>query len=244
MTGSLSSSLGPLRLPAWVSTRNGLSAGVRLMLAGAALVVIVLSSVSLYAIFYRLYVPTLLHQAPAYLQYDRTGVANTTAVVNFVPEKNYKFLSTSQAYAVALDLRVPTSEENRRLGNFMVSLELCNGKGVPVHQSSRPAILPYRSGLMWHLRTLVQSPLLLLSWWQEEESLHIDMIDVMYDRHFSPINFARISLSKPLQVYDATIVIRAQFTGLRYWMYYWRLPTALVFVSIAVAWQLVFTAVA
>ncbi|KAJ1647614.1 hypothetical protein LPJ64_000993 [Coemansia asiatica] len=243
MTGS-TSSLGLLRLPAWVSTRNGLSAGIRLMLAGAALVAIVLSSVLLYAMFYRLYVPTLLHQAPVYLQYDRTGLGNTTAMVSFVPERNYKFLSTSQAYAVALDLRVPTSAENRRLGNFMVYLELCNGKGVPVHQSSRPAILRYRSGLIWHLRTLIQAPLVLLNWWQEDESLHIDLIDVMYDRHFSPINFARISLSKPLQVYSASIVIRAQFTGLRYWMYYWRLPTALVFVSIAVVWQLVFTAIA
>ncbi|KAJ1870288.1 hypothetical protein LPJ57_005377 [Coemansia sp. RSA 486] len=247
MTGSLSSlssSQGLLRLPAWVSTRNGLSAGVRLLLAGTALTAIFLSSVSLYAMFYRLYVPTLLHQAPVYLQYDTANPANTTAVVNFVPEKNYKFLSTSQAYTVALDLRVPTSDENRKLGNFMVSLELCSGNGVSVHRSSRPGILPYRSKIMWSIRTLVQMPLLLLDWWHEDESLHIDLIDVLYDRHFSPINHARISLSKPLQVYDAFIVIRAHFTGLRYWMYYWRMPTAIVFVAVAVVWQLVFTAVA
>ncbi|KAJ2869440.1 hypothetical protein FB639_004759 [Coemansia asiatica] len=199
------------------------------MLAGAVLVAIVLSSVLLYAIFYRLYVPTLLHQAPIYLQYDCIDLENTMAMVSFVPERNYKFLSLSQAYAITLDLCVPTSAENWCLGNFM---------------SSHPAILCYRSGLIWHLHTLIQAPLVLLNWWQEDKSLYIDLINIMYDRHFLPTNFACILLSKLLQVYSASIVICAQFTGLHYWMYYWRLPTTLVFVSIAIVWQLVFTTIA
>ncbi|KAJ2853822.1 hypothetical protein J3B02_002960 [Coemansia erecta] len=115
---------------------------------------------------------------------------------------------------------------------------------MPVHQSSHPAILCYRSGLIWHLHTLIQAPLVLLNWWQEDKSLYIDLINIMYDRHFLPTNFACILLSKLLQVYSASIVICAQFTGLHYWMYYWRLPTTLVFVSIAIVWQLVFTTIA
>ncbi|KAJ1932999.1 Berardinelli-Seip congenital lipodystrophy 2 (seipin), partial [Kickxella alabastrina] len=127
MTGRLASLKN--RLPEWVSTRNGISAGVRFLLAGGALTVILISSISLYAIFYKLYVPTLLHEAPIYLQYDPAGKMNTTATVSFVPEKNYKFLSMSQAYTVSLDLRVPVSPENQQLGNFMVALKLCNRWG-------------------------------------------------------------------------------------------------------------------
>ncbi|KAI7833297.1 putative adipose-regulatory protein-domain-containing protein [Kickxella alabastrina] len=242
MTGRLASLKN--RLPEWVSTRNGISAGVRFLLAGGALTVILISSISLYAIFYKLYVPTLLHEAPIYLQYDPAGKMNTTATVSFVPEKNYKFLSMSQAYTVSLDLRVPVSPENQQLGNFMVALKLCNRWGQLVHMSSRPAILPYKSWMLRTLETTLQSPMLALGLWQEADDLRVEMLDVMYDKRFAPITSATVSLSKPLQVYKANIVIRAQFTGLRYWMYYWRLPTALAFISAAVVWQMVFTVVA
>ncbi|KAJ2354707.1 hypothetical protein GGF43_003109 [Coemansia sp. RSA 2618] len=234
------------RLPSTLTTRTGLSLAVRALLAAAAVGMVVLSSTVLYGVFYRLYVPQLLHQAPVYLQYPASALipANTTADVSFVPASNYKFLSTSQAYTVSLDLDVPTSEANRMLGNFMVALELRDRRGRAVHQSARASILPYESRPVQLLRTLVRSVPLALGLADERARLHVPLIDAMYDKHFSPITSAWISLSKPLQVYSAHITIRAQFSGLRYWMYYWRLPTALAFIAVAVVWQLVLTAVA
>ncbi|KAJ1735831.1 hypothetical protein LPJ61_000337 [Coemansia biformis] len=217
---------------------GGLAIAVRAVLAATAATAVVLSSVMLYGVFYRLYVPQLLHEAPVYLQYATPPAANTTAVVDLVPASDYKFLSTSQAYSVALDLDVPTSEANQQIGNFMVAIELCNRQGVPVHQSVRPSIVPHQSALVHLLRTAVRAVPLALGLSRESVRLHVPLIEAMYDKHFSPITNARISLSRPLQVYSAHITIRAQFSGLRYWMFYWRLPTAVAFVSAAIVWQL------
>ncbi|KAJ2480466.1 hypothetical protein IWW56_002410 [Coemansia sp. RSA 2131] len=233
-------SLTRTRLTNALSARTGLSLAVCTLLAGAATVTIILSSTMLYGVFYKLYVPQLLHSAPVYFQYS----ANTTALVNFVPSSNYKFLSTSQAYSVSLDLDVPTSDLNRDLGSFMVDLELRDRHAHAIHLSSRPSILPYESQLVRTMRTLVRSVPLALGLIDERTRLCVRLVDDVYDKHFSPVTSAWIALSKPVQVYSAKIIIRAQFSGLRYWMYYWRVPTALVFIVVAVAWQLVLTVVA
>ncbi|KAI8324587.1 hypothetical protein GQ54DRAFT_238196, partial [Martensiomyces pterosporus] len=198
---------------------------VKTSLAIGALSAILFSSITLYSIFYRLYVPKLVHDAPVYLQYS--SPTNVSASVSLVPQSNYKFLSASQAYSVSLVLDVPTSETNQMLGNFMVSLELCDRSGKPVHKSSRPSIAPYRSGLVKLMHTLVKAVPLALGISREETTLDIELV----------------SGFKPLQVYAARVVFIAEFTGLRYWMYYWRVPTATVFVSIAVMWQLAFAVV-
>ncbi|KAJ2841688.1 hypothetical protein IWW36_006174, partial [Coemansia brasiliensis] len=241
---SLSAILNRISLPSTLSARTGLSLAVRGLLIAAAIVIVILSSTTLYAIFYKLYVPQLLHQAPVYLQYPASSAENTTAVVNFVPASDYKFLSTSQAYSVSVDLDVPTSEANRQLGNFMVVLELQNRYGKVVHQSARPSILPYQSRAVQMLQTFVRAIPLALGVSRESTLLHVPLIDDVYDRHFSPITSARIVLTKPIQVYQAHITIRAQFSGLRYWMYYWKIPTALAFIVAGASWQLLLTAVA
>ncbi|KAJ2682670.1 hypothetical protein H4R19_007093, partial [Coemansia spiralis] len=131
-----------------------------------------------------------------------------------------------------------------QIGNFMVAIEMRNRQGAAMHQSARPSIVPYRSRLVRLMRTAVHAVPLALGLSRESLCLHIPLIDNMYDQHFSPITHAHISLSHPLQVYAAHITIRAQFTGLRYWMYYWSLPAALVFVSFGVVWQLIVSAIA
>ncbi|KAJ2359748.1 hypothetical protein IW150_007700, partial [Coemansia sp. RSA 2607] len=119
------------RLPNWINTRTGLSTSVRLLLGSGAILAVLVSSITLYLAFYRLYVPKLVHQSPVYLQYPAANSGqNTTAVVNFVSAHSYKFLSTSQAYTVALRLTAPASEENLALGSFMVTVELCTAGGT------------------------------------------------------------------------------------------------------------------
>ncbi|KAJ2295212.1 hypothetical protein IWW55_005523 [Coemansia sp. RSA 2706] len=221
--------------------RTGAALAMRVLLVGAAVVAAVVSSAALYGLFYRLYVPQLMHQAPVHLQYAANG---TAAEVSFVAAAHYKFLSTSQAYTVALDLHVPASETNRALGVFMVELELRDRRGRAVHRSARAAMLPYRSAGVRALQTLVRAVPLALGLADESTWLHVPLLERAFDRHFTPITHAHVALSKPVQTYAASVTIRAQFSGLRYWMYYWRLPTALVFVAAAVAWQLVLAAVA
>ncbi|KAJ2553545.1 hypothetical protein EV175_002902 [Coemansia sp. RSA 1933] len=230
-----------IALPEPPTLRRGASLVVRVMLAAIALSAVVVSSIALYGIFYRLYVPQLMHESAVHFQYPTDG-GNTTALVTFVPETDYKFLSTSQAYTVSLDIDVPTSETNQQLGSFMVYLELQTRNGGVVKESARAAMVAYRSRMVRLLQTMVRAVPLALGLWRETDVVHVQLVDVLYDRHFSPITRAKVALSKPLQVYGARLVICAQFSGLRYWMYYWRLPTAIVFIGAAVAWQVLFTA--
>ncbi|KAJ1931847.1 hypothetical protein FBU59_006575, partial [Linderina macrospora] len=139
---------------------------------------------------------------------------------------------------------VPTSEANEQIGNFMVSLELCDRNGDIVHAASRPAILGYRSSPVKFMQTMVRAVPLALGWMDERTQLDVRLMDSVYDRRFAPITVAKVMLSQPVQVYKARVVIVAEFSGLRYWMFYYRTPTAVVFVAIAVMWQLAFTVVA
>ncbi|KAJ2615516.1 hypothetical protein H4S08_001199 [Coemansia sp. RSA 1365] len=241
---NISNTLGHIRLPGWLRMGTVASICTRIVLAYIAFTIIVISSTVLYGIYYKLYVPQLMHQAPVYLQYPVLASANTTADVNFVPESDYKFLSMSQAYSVSLDLEVPTSEFNRDIGSFMVSLDLQNRLGESMYQSARPSILPYQSLPVRLLSTVVRAVPLALGLTHESTRLQITLLDSMYDKHLSPITNARISLSKPLQVYSAQITICAQFSGLRYWMYYFRISTGVVFIASAVGWQLFLASIA
>ncbi|KAJ2762846.1 hypothetical protein IWQ56_004956, partial [Coemansia nantahalensis] len=233
------------RLAGVLSGRSGgLAIAVRVALAATTVASAVVSSILLYGVFYRLYVPQLLHEAPVYLQYAAWPGANATAVVDFVPASDYKFLSTSQAYSVVLDLDVPTSDVNEQIGNFMVAVEMRSRQGAVMHQSARPSIVPYQSRVVRLMRTAVHAVPLALGLSRESLRLHVPLIDDMYDKRQSPITHAHISLSRPLQVYSTRITVRAQFTGLRYWMYHWSVPAALVFVSFGAVWQLVVSAIA
>ncbi|KAJ2000557.1 hypothetical protein GGI04_004103 [Coemansia thaxteri] len=232
------------RLPAWVSARNGASLAIRLTLGALALGAVLFSSVALYGVFYQLYVPKLLHEAAVHLQYGAEGAGSTTAHIDFVGKRDYRFLSTSQAYTVTLDLTVPTSEYNEGLGNFMIALDLLTATGRPVVSSARAAILPYRSGGVRALHTVVRAVPLALGLLREQTVLNVVLADGIYDKHFDPIVAARLSLSCPLHVYSASLVVAARFAGLRYWMYYCRAPVAVLFVAAAALWQLVLMAVA
>ncbi|KAJ2052649.1 hypothetical protein GGI08_004978 [Coemansia sp. S2] len=230
------------RLPTWVSARSGASLAIRVTLATAALATVLVSSAVLYGMFYKLYVPKLLHEASVHLQY--TSATNTSAYIGFVKKPNYRFLSTSQAYTVTLDLHVPTSEYNEKLGNFMISLDMLDAKAGLVYHAARAAILPYRSTAVRHLRTAVRAIPLALGLLEETTVLRVELATDLYDRMYSPIVAARLALSQPLQVYSATLTVAARFDGLRYWMYYWRTPVASLFISIAAMWQIVLMGVA
>ncbi|KAJ2747870.1 hypothetical protein GGI20_000165 [Coemansia sp. BCRC 34301] len=231
-----------VRLPTWVSARGCASLTIRVTLGIAAVAAVLFSSAALYGMFYKLYVPKLLHEAPVHLQY--TSPSNTSAFITFVNKHSYRFLSTSQAYTVTLDLNVPTSEYNERLGNVMVSLDMLDAHGGLVYHAARAAILPYRSAAVRYLQTLVRGVPLALGLSHESTVLSIVLADDLYDRLYSPVVAARLALSHPLQVYSASLTLAARFGGLRYWMYYWRTPVAVLFVSLAAVWQLILMAVA
>lgn len=214
---------------------------IRAILATSALAGIMVSSLFLYSTFYRLYVPTRVHEAPVYLDYRQHSAV---ADIEFVEGSSYKFLSTSQAYNVRMELDMPTSPHNQEAGIFMVNLVMRSRQNTVLQEAARPSILPYQSQPVRWMQTMVKAVPLAVGWIREEATLKVPLLDDMYERHFEPITNARIWLSKPVEVYAARLIIEAKFQGLRYWMYYWRVPVGILFISAAVVWQIVLAAMA
>ncbi|GAA5930322.1 seipin [Sporobolomyces koalae] len=61
----------------------------------------------------------------------------------FVDLPNGKYGAPGEAYDLSLELRVPSSQQNLVMGNFMVSVSLLNSNSEPVLNNSRPAILTH-----------------------------------------------------------------------------------------------------
>ncbi|KAF9923537.1 hypothetical protein BGZ65_008822, partial [Modicella reniformis] len=197
-----------------------------------------------YLSFYWFYIPQRGHVGQVHLQYDNpTG--GPSALVDFTRGGRYsQFLRAEQAYNIAVNLHVPASEKNVAIGNFMVAVNLQRADGTNVMVSSRPAILTYQSLPLRLMRTAWKAVPLVLEWSKEDQVLRIPLIEHYVEDASNPVARAWISISTPdLQVYRSTIHIDAHFHGLRYFMYYYKFSTALVFMLVFIFWELVFTVV-
>jgi seipin len=147
---------------------------------------------------------------------------------------------------------MPRTPTNLDAGNFMLDLALLAPKAVPdvlagwlsnttlqdvLHRSRRPAILPYSSPILslshkalhlpWHLMNLRDL---------DRSRLVVPMFEMLsYGRGQRNVpTHARLELQSEsvLQVYDARLVFRAQFQGLRYLVYTYRVTFYLLFTTL------------
>ncbi|KAI1304445.1 Berardinelli-Seip congenital lipodystrophy 2 (seipin) [Mortierella claussenii] len=155
--------------------------------------------------------------------------------------KQRQILRGEQAYDISVWLTVPTSSTNVGLGNFMIKVQLQNRNGQALITSSRPAIVTFESFLLRISRTVWRAIPLLLKWTREAQTLRVSLMENFVEDTSNPVSQVIIEISNPhLQIYKASLHINARFQGLRYFMYYYRISTAVVFISIFIFWELVF----
>ncbi|KAJ1976341.1 hypothetical protein H4R34_004014 [Dimargaris verticillata] len=218
---------------------------VQCILASAALVAMLSIAVGLYGLLYYTFIPPQSKQFPAYLQYPQGTAAGSkvpaaTARVPISSNNRAQVLSSTQTYTVSVDLVVPTSPANRRQGNFMVGLDLVGSSGDKCYSEQRPALLPYQSTVVRAIRTLFQALPLALQWTREAQDVRVVMAEAYTDARYNPAVEAYVAISNPaLQVYSARVSFDIQYSGLRYWMYYWPWTSATAFVALALFWQMV-----
>lgn len=127
----------------------------------------------------------------------------------------------------------------------MIGLELKSKDNKTVQSSSRPCILAYQSTLLRIFTTIWQILPLLFGFSKEEQNLHVVMLENMVESSEAPITHAIITISNEnLEVYIAKIRLDAYFQGLRYFMYYHRISTAIVFITIFLLWESFFSIIA
>ncbi|KAG0026802.1 Berardinelli-Seip congenital lipodystrophy 2 (seipin) [Podila clonocystis] len=223
---------------------------VKFMIGLFVLILLVGVSIAAYLSFYWLYIPQRGHVGQVHLQYEKPrlpGVmtAGPSAEVDFSRGGRYgQFLRADQAYDISVNLAVPTSEQNVAIGNFMVIVTLLRADGKIVMSSSRPAILTYQSQPLRLMRTAWKAVPLVLDWSKEDQVLKVPMIENYVEDSANPVTRAYVEISHPdLQVYRSTIHIDAHFHGLRYFMYYWKVSTALVFMAVFIFWEIIFSVV-
>lgn len=232
-----------------LSSRTAIKAYLSTILFLTTSTVLLTLSSTAYAFFYYKYIPQINLERVLYLQYGGKGhnqypyatvALDTTALIS------------QQAYDVELILDMPRCRTNLDAGNFMLDLLLLASKPVPdmvsswlsnitvdnmLHHSRRPAILPYSSPVVSLSHTFLHLPWHLMNLKDLDRShLIVPMFDMLvFPRGSRNIpSHARLELQSDttLQVYDAKLVFRAKFQGLRYLVYNYRIVTFVIFTTL------------
>ncbi|KAF7928237.1 hypothetical protein EAE99_004995 [Botrytis elliptica] len=201
-----------------------------------------------YAGFYWSWVPALGVERTVWLQF-----APGQHPHGIVPLDNS--LVTRQEYDIQLELHMPRSPLNLNAGNFMIHVNFLGPNcktpslvpGVEhllplsritknedvLFSSRRPTILTYESELVSGLGKLINAPLYVLGWKREDEKITVEMAEgVSFPRGNKNIPSAvEVVIEKDsgeVQIYGCRIFMRAKLSGLRWWMWNWRIGSAII----------------
>ncbi|GAA5875096.1 hypothetical protein JCM16303_005006 [Sporobolomyces ruberrimus] len=151
-------------------------------------------------------VDPIIGRERVWLQY---GEFRTPYGIIELPKGRYE--APGENYDVSLELKVPSSQQNLLIGNFMVSINLLNEENSSILNNSRPSILthptyPRFSHLLPHLRPIppptqsIEIPLLESvglnrnSWTVDRKRVERILVEVgRKDAHSDPINGASLN---------------------------------------------------
>lgn len=195
-------------------------------------------SVFMYVTFYYAYVPAISHIRPVHLEFssctDASGLCSNPSA-NVTLTQQHHLLQSGQPYNIILDLEMPESDSNKQLGMFMIQLKLIGRNGQSISHSRRSAMLRYKSGALHFLSTIFFSPFLLTGPMEEKQTLKVEMFSEYLENPHNPVTNICIEIeSRWLELYSAQLRIQAQFTGLRYLMFYWPILSATLGIAIHV----------
>ncbi|XP_064486176.1 seipin-like [Ornithodoros turicata] len=141
-------------------------------------------------------------------------------------------LMPGQKYKIFLELEMPESEANQRIGMFTVKLDMLSKEGNVVRSSLRSGSLRYKSFVVRLFYTLLYIPMFLFGSAEEKQVVLIGLFESYEEPYMQPSTHAEVELRNEfIEVYTATLKIYADFSGLRYILYYWPLLSALVGIS-------------
>ncbi|KAH0275571.1 hypothetical protein KCU91_g4468, partial [Aureobasidium melanogenum] len=217
-------------------------------------------SIAAYLVFYWTYIPRIGFSRPIHLQFDSLE-SPPWGVANLAPD-----LVSLQPYDVKVQIRLPRTKINTEIGNFMIKTALyapgekgsvIDDSRIPVAKdpgsskvlasSRRSAILTYYSPVVDLARKATELHWLILGWRLEAETLEIPV--------FNGVSFAKgwrnvpdtmqVQVQSParMQIYEANVVFKARFQGLRWIMYNHRITSAIVFIGAFWGTEVLFTAI-
>ncbi|ELR01687.1 hypothetical protein VC83_00915 [Pseudogymnoascus destructans] len=220
-----------------------------------------------YVLFYVNYIPKIGIEREVHLQYggDASSPYGLVSLDNSVMPQ--------QAYDILVEIDLPTSPANSKLGNFMVDMVMLSSEykdssrpgtstsrpsdlhswipaGSILFSSRRPAILTFRSDVVSLGKQLAGLPLYILGWHRESERLRIPMAEGIVFENGNNNAPRKVYLDiqcrhqQALQVYSMRLLLLAKFSGLRWLMYNHRIFSFMVFTTAFWAAEVFFALVA
>lgn len=196
--------------------------------------VITWTSVLLYGVFYWNYIPKSSHVYPVHLHFESKACPEgfcdyPIANLAIVRPGQDDYLARGQRYKIYLELEMPESEANQRIGMFTVRLDMISEDGEVLRSTQRSGVLRYKSILVRLLSTLTYIPFLLFGSAEEKQTVSVLLFDRYEEDYAKPATQASIMVrNSHIEIYTATLKIYADFTGLRYLLYNWPLTSAVV----------------
>lgn len=214
--------------------------------------VLIYASVFMYGSFYFAFIPVVAHEAPLHVGFEpcfdapqKCGFINASVPMNMLsgsgnqganPERNSPVLMAGQPYTVVVALNMPESPRNLELGMFMSCLQVLSGnkaqksdKEEIIRSSCKSSMLQYRSILLRTIETLIFVPFYVSGHLVEKQNVYVEFFDDFTDNPLNPAKQLEFELqSRFAEIYDARLIIHAKFVGLRYFMYYYPVTSAIV----------------
>ena len=138
-----------------------------------------------------------------------------------------------QNYKITLNLDMPESAVNAYVGCFNLKSTMRGDNGRILAEQERLIQLTYKSPMVRYVESWIYLPLYLIGWSEERYQTSADLFrnykEGFGDRQTSMLE---LSIDNPeVQIYEASVSIQTLYSGLRYYMYYWRITTALIIIS-------------
>nr|XP_020469406.1 seipin-like [Monopterus albus] len=203
------------------------------------LVLLLWVSIFLYGSFYYSYMPTVSFSTPVHFYYtsdchdsEAALCSFPTANISFMKNERDHVMANGQPYRISLELEMPESPVNEKLGMFMVKMSSYTKGGKTVSSVGRSTMLHYRSSLLQTLSTFMFSPLLLTGMTEQKQLIEVELFSDYKTNAYEPTAGAVIEIhSKRVQIYSSQLRIHAYFTGIRYVLYNFPLTSAVIGVT-------------
>ncbi|KAK3879061.1 hypothetical protein Pcinc_016344 [Petrolisthes cinctipes] len=234
----LGSYIDDRRKAAWNYLQSWQSTVYSMVVLGATMVVIFWASVFLYISFYFTFMPQESVTWPIHFQYrscvEQPGLcSNPTAMVGVTDPVRGTVLVGGQQYRVVVDMDMPESLTNQKIGMFLLSMEMRSQDGEAMQRSSRSTMLRYKSPLLHTISTAVFAPFLLYGWQEEKQTVTVELFSQYEENPVTPLWEIGVEVaSRHVEFYGATLRIHATFTGLRYLMYHYPMMAASIGIGI------------
>ncbi|XP_071544369.1 uncharacterized protein Seipin [Panulirus ornatus] len=165
------------------------STAYSMIVFGATLVVMFWVSVFLYTSFYFTYMPQESATWPIHFQYtscgEKPGICSFPyAIISVTDPTRGSVLARGQKYRVVVDIEMPESPMNQRIGNeakafisgmFLINMSMKSHNGEVLRQAARSTMIRYKSELLQTISTLIFSPFLLYGVHEEKQMVTVEL---------------------------------------------------------------------